>query len=70
MKPGAFSFSVNQERDILKWIKSARPWAIDLSGIVGAGLISHGAWLIYRPAGFLVGGVLLVAASLLLARAE
>jgi len=28
--------------------------------VLGATLISYGAWMIYPPAGFIVGGVLLV----------
>ena len=37
-------------------------------GFAGAGAIAHGAWLIYVPAGFLVGGVLLIALSVLIGR--
>ena len=40
----------------------------DLAGVVGAALIAYGAWLIYAPAGFITGGILLVVASVLLAR--
>lgn len=32
----------------------------------GAGLISYGVWLIYRPAGFIVAGVLMIGAATLL----
>lgn len=35
----------------------------DLIGIAGAGLVAYGAWEIYRPAGFIVGGVLLIAGA-------
>lgn len=28
--------------------------------LAGAASITYGAWLIYRPAGFIVGGVLLI----------
>lgn len=31
----------------------------------GAGAISFGAWLIYKPAGFMVAGALLLAAGVL-----
>jgi hypothetical protein len=34
-------------------------------GFAGAGAIAYGAWLIYVPAGFLVGGVLAMALSIL-----
>lgn len=40
----------------------------DLAGFAGAGLISYGAWLIYQPAGFLVGGGLLIAFAVLFGR--
>ena len=34
---------------------------VDGLGFAGACAIAYGAWLIYVPAGFLVGGVLLMA---------
>jgi hypothetical protein len=40
----------------------------DGRGLTGAGAIAYGAWLIYAPAGFLVGGVLLMALSMLIGR--
>ena len=40
----------------------------DLAGIAGAGLSAYGAWLIYPPAGFIVGGALLIAGACLLSR--
>lgn len=40
----------------------------DSAGLLGAGLISYGAEQIYRPAGFIIGGFLLLAASWLSAR--
>lgn len=36
--------------------------------IGGAGLIAYGARLVYEPAGFIVGGVLLIAGAILHAR--
>ena len=41
---------------------------IDGMGFAGAGAIAYGAWLIFVPAGFLVGGVLLMTLSLLFGR--
>ena len=41
---------------------------IDGMGFAGAGSIAYGAWLIFAPAGFLVGGVLLMVLSLLFGR--
>ena len=37
--------------------------------IGGAAGVSYGAWLIYPPAGFVVGGILLLVAGVLTARA-
>lgn len=42
---------------------------IDVAGLAGSASISYGAWLIYRPAGFIVAGVLLLTGSILAARA-
>jgi hypothetical protein len=39
----------------------ARDAIQDVSGLAGIGLASYGAWLMYQPAGFIVGGVLLIA---------
>ena len=39
----------------------------DLAGLSGVGLVAYGAWLIYPPAGFMVGGSLLILGALLLA---
>ena len=39
----------------------------DLVGLSGVGLVSYGAWLVYPPAGFIVGGSLMIAGALLLA---
>ncbi|QOG20446.1 hypothetical protein [Bradyrhizobium sp. SEMIA] len=40
----------------------------DIAGFAGAGLIAYGAWLIFVPAGFLVGGTLLMLLSVLFGR--
>ena len=40
----------------------------DVAGFAGAALVSYGSWLIYVPAGFLVGGVLLIAGAVLFGR--
>lgn len=42
----------------------------DLAGLAGAGGVSYGAWLIYEPAGFIVGGALLLAGAILAAAAS
>ena len=38
----------------------------DLAGLCGVGLVSYGAWLIYPPAGFITGGILLIVGALLI----
>lgn len=38
----------------------------DMAGVSGAGLVSYGSWLIYPPAGFIIGGILLIVGALLL----
>lgn len=48
-----------------KILISILPDALMLSG---AGGLSYGAWLIYEPAGFLVGGFLALAGGVLCAR--
>ena len=40
----------------------------DLIGVIGAGLVAYGAWLVFPPAGFITGGLLLLAGALLLSR--
>jgi hypothetical protein len=56
---------------VMKQLRAALPAvARDALGLTGAASISYGTWIIYRPAGFIVAGSLLLAACLLLARAE
>lgn len=40
----------------------------DVLMVAGAAVISYGAWLIYPPAGFLVGGGFALVAGILAAR--
>jgi hypothetical protein len=42
--------------------------ANDAVGFAGAGAVAYGAWLIYPPAGFLVGGTLAMTLSILAGR--
>ena len=44
--------------------------AIDLVGVAGAAAITFGAWSVYRPAGWIVGGALALVAAVLLGRSE
>lgn len=48
----------------LKALRAAADVTVfDAGGIVGAGLVGYGAWEIYHPAGYIVLGVLLMAAA-------
>lgn len=40
----------------------------DAAGLCGAASVSYGAWLVYEPAGFIVGGLLLLSGALMAAR--
>jgi len=42
----------------------------DVLLMLGAGSLAYGAWLAWAPAGWLVAGVLLIAAGIQIARAE
>lgn len=44
--------------------------ARDLSGVFAVGAISYGAWLIYQPAGFIVGGLLVLTGVVMAARGD
>jgi hypothetical protein len=41
-------------------VAAARDWAPDAMLLGGAAAVSYGAGLVYAPAGFIVGGVLLL----------
>lgn len=43
-------------------------WRPDALLIAGAGGVAYGAWLVYAPAGFIVGGLLAMAAGWLESR--
>lgn len=49
---------------------AARGYVADIAGLAGGGLLSYGAWSIYEPAGFIVGGVLLLALAVAIAGAR
>jgi hypothetical protein len=40
----------------------------DILGLAGAGLLSYGVWLAYRPGGFIVGGLLILTWAVLASR--
>lgn len=41
---------------------------VDAIGLAGAWTVAYGAWLAWKPAGFIVGGLMVLAAAWLLAR--
>lgn len=43
-------------------------YAQDGAALLGAGLITHGAYLVYHPAGSIVGGLFLLAGAWIAAR--
>lgn len=47
---------------------SAAAWAPDVLMIGGAASVAYGSGLIYRPAGFIVAGVLVIVGGVMLAR--
>jgi len=47
-----------------------KDWGLDAAGVAGMCLVTYGAWLIYNPAGFIVGGLQLLAVSYLLSKEE
>ncbi|MFT0532260.1 hypothetical protein ACMHYJ_05405 [Castellaniella hirudinis] len=49
----------------MKFLASLLPDALMLAGSAG---VSYGAWLIYEPAGYLVAGLLALAAGVMCAR--
>lgn len=40
----------------------------DIVGVCGAASVAYGAWAIYHPLGFIVGGLLAMAGALLVSR--
>ena len=51
--------SRNQRQQALKTFNTVAAKALTLAiSLLGATLVSYGAWMIYAPAGFIVGGLL------------
>lgn len=51
----------------LRAVGRAAPDAVvDVAGLGGVGAIAYGAWMVYPPAGFIVGGTLVVAGAVVL----
>jgi hypothetical protein len=55
------------KRAAMAIVRAVPEVAIDVSALAGASAIVYGAWLIYEPAGFIVGGLLVLAGVALLA---
>jgi hypothetical protein len=48
-------------RTFLSWILFAMAWLLEnFASLTGIGAITYGAFLIYTPAGWIVGGLLLI----------
>ncbi len=55
-------------KSLVEWLPVAKVAARDLSGIVAVASIAYGSWLIYQPAGFIVGGFIVLAGVIAMAR--
>lgn len=53
---------------MLKFVAPAKVLARDLAGILSVFSISFGFWMVYAPAGFIVGGALVLAGVIAMAR--
>jgi hypothetical protein len=51
-------------------VSKIKDWALDLTGATGMCLVAFGAWQVYPPAGYIVGGLLLLGVSYLLSKEE
>ena len=47
-----------------------KPESEDVLALIGISSLCYGAWLVYEPAGFIVGGAFAVAVSVLKARSD
>jgi hypothetical protein len=56
------------KQHLQKMLAAAAGWLPDALMAVGTGSISYGAWLVYQPAGYIVGGGLVLTAGVLAAR--
>jgi hypothetical protein len=48
---------------------AAADWRADALMVAGAAGVSYGAWLAWPPAGWIIGGLLLIAAGVVAAKA-
>lgn len=68
MKKHLQTIAARAARGLRGLAKVAASWSPDALMAAGAGGIAYGTWLIYQPAGFIVGGLLLLTAGVLAAR--
>lgn len=60
---------MNNTQDRMKRVAAAVVGLLpDASFLIGAGLVSYGAHMIYQPAGFVASGLFFIVAGLLAAR--
>ncbi|RWO20673.1 hypothetical protein [Mesorhizobium sp.] len=52
----------------LDWLPVAQVALRDISGIAAAASIAYGSWLVYQPAGFIVGGFIVLSGVVAMAR--
>ena len=61
---------VEKVKKCLNWFAKNIPKAApDLLALAGGYLIAQGAWMIYPPAGMIVGGLIVIAAAVIVGRA-
>ena len=53
---------------MIKYLVPARIAARDACGIIAVASIAYGSWMVYPPAGFIVGGLIVLAGVLAMAR--
>lgn len=51
-------------------LQASTPMVRDLAGISGAAMVAHGAGLVYAPAGWIVGGAMVLIGVFLHARGD
>jgi hypothetical protein len=54
---------------LTKIAEVAADWRADALMVAGAAGVSYGAWLAWPPAGWIIGGLLLIAAGVVAAKA-
>lgn len=70
IRPIAASSSGAKENSVFKTMIKAAPVVLrDAMGLCGVAAVAYGSYLVYEPAGFIVGGLLVIGVCILSARA-